>query len=310
MPAYEETVSGRTYTSARVRGFAPWSPKEDTLALVAQVNAILRSYREFLPLTARQIFYYLVGQYHYPKTEQSYAALCEKLNRARRAGMIDWFAIRDDGTASEAAGGWSSEGSFYASVRSWAESFELHKRNGQATHAELWVEASGMVGQAARVARDFGINVYSAGGFNSVTDKFMTAQRLYRARKPVTILHVGDYDPSGLSILDALAADITAFMDGLGSYHEPEFKRIAVTPEQIEEFGLPSAPQKATDNRGEHMDETVQAEAMQPQDLADAIREACEGVTDMFQLQVVYEESAEIRERLVAWVPDTDGDEE
>ena len=99
-------------------------------------------------------------------------------------------------------------------------------------------------------------------------------------------------------------------MDGLGSYHEPEFKRIAVTPEQIEEFGLPSAPQKATDNRGEHMDETVQAEAMQPQDLADAIREACEGVTDMLQLQVVDEESAEIRERLVAWVPDTDGDEE
>ena len=50
-----------------------------------------------LPLTVRQIFYRLVGAHGYDKTEQAYARLGEHLNRARRAGLIEFDAIRDDG---------------------------------------------------------------------------------------------------------------------------------------------------------------------------------------------------------------------
>lgn len=47
------TVSGRTYTRTRPRGFAPWSPRADTLALLDQVRAVLAEYRANLPLTGR-----------------------------------------------------------------------------------------------------------------------------------------------------------------------------------------------------------------------------------------------------------------
>ena len=45
---------------------------------------ILIDFDDYLPLTAWQIFYRLVGGYDYPKDENAYTRLCEKLNRARR----------------------------------------------------------------------------------------------------------------------------------------------------------------------------------------------------------------------------------
>lgn len=56
----------------------------------------LEEYRAHLPMTARQIFYRLVGAYAYPKDEAGYGRLIEMLNRARRARMIPMESIRDD----------------------------------------------------------------------------------------------------------------------------------------------------------------------------------------------------------------------
>lgn len=275
-----ETVSGRTYTSTRVRGFAPWNPRQDTLALVRRVQDILETYRAQLPLTNRQIFYILVGSDEgYPKTENAYARLCEYLNRARRAGMIAFSAIRDDGTQSSGFPGWNSPEGFWSYVRRLARGYEHNLTEGQPFHTELWVEAGGMVPQAAAVAGDYGIIVYSAGGFNGLTDKYETAERLAGKGKRTIVLHAGDYDPSGLSIIDALAQDVTEFVTGLGGV-TPDFRRVVVTPEQIEQYALPSAPQKASDNRGEYMDETVQAEALPPDVLAAELRAAIEAVID------------------------------
>ena len=84
--------------TTRPRGFAPWKPQSDTLALLDTVRAILTDYEDELPLTVRQIFYRMVSQ-GYSKTEQAYKSLADKLNRARRAELISWQAIRDDGFA-------------------------------------------------------------------------------------------------------------------------------------------------------------------------------------------------------------------
>lgn len=39
------TVSGRTYRSQRVRGFAEWRPRQASALLVDQVRAVLQEYR-------------------------------------------------------------------------------------------------------------------------------------------------------------------------------------------------------------------------------------------------------------------------
>jgi hypothetical protein len=277
----EQTVSGRTYTSTRVRGFAPWNPRPDTIALIGRVLAILGRYRAQLPLTNRQIFYILVGSEEgYPKTEQAYARLCEYLNRARRARLIPFESIRDDGTQSTGFAGWSSPAAWMRNIRRYAETYTHNLTEGQPYHLELWVEAGGMVPQAAAVASDYGIVTYSAGGFNGLTDKHETASRLAHVPRPAIVLHAGDYDPSGLSIVDSLASDVTELVYGINHRAQVEFRRIVVTPDQIDRFGLPSAPQKGTDRRGEYMAETVQAEALPPDVLAAEIRAAIETVTD------------------------------
>jgi hypothetical protein len=71
----------------RVRGFAPWTPKRKTRDLLAQIEAVLDEYADYLPLTIRQVFYCLVGNHKCAKTEKAFANLCEVFNRARRAGL-------------------------------------------------------------------------------------------------------------------------------------------------------------------------------------------------------------------------------
>jgi hypothetical protein len=294
-----ETVSGRVYTSTRVRGFAPWNPRQETLDVVRQVQGVLREYQAQLPMTNRQIFYRLVGTQGYPKTEQAYARLCEYLNRARRAQMISFSSIRDDGTQSQGYEGWDSPAQWMRGVRSSANRYRHDLTDGQPVHTELWVEAGGMVPQAAAVATDYGVITYSAGGFNGLTDKYETAQRLASQEIPSIVLHCGDYDPSGLSILDSLAEDVSALALGLDPMTEVEFRRVLVTPRQIADYQLPSAPQKGTDNRGDYMAETVQAEALPPDTLQAEIRAAIEDIIDHDALQAAIELGDDERQQIL-----------
>lgn len=294
------TVTGRTYTVTRPRGFAPWRPRRDTLGLLDTIRGVLAEYGDQLPLTARQVFYRLVGAHGYDKTEAAYDRLCETLSRARRAGLIPFAALRDDGTIAREAPGWDSPAQFWQSVRRAAEQYRHHLSDGQPYYAELWVEASGMVPQAVRVAHAYGVPVYSAGGFNGLTDKYETAQRLAGQSRPAVILHVGDHDPSGCAIVDSLAEDIGAFVAGLAPEVTLEFRRAAVTPAQIERYNLPTAPQKRADRRGEHMADTVQAEALPPDVLAAELTAAVEEVTDLDALVAARDLGAAERAQIVA----------
>jgi len=301
------TVSGREYKATRARGFLPdWKPQPKTLHLIGRVQDILARYQAQLPLTIRQIFYILVGsQEGYDKTEAAYNRLAETLNKARRAGLIDFTSIRDDGTQSTGFPGWDSPGQWRDYIGRLARGYKHDLTDGQPFHTELWVEAGGMVPQAAAVANPYGIITYSAGGFNGTTDKYETAVRLagwIKAGKPAIVLHCGDYDPSGLAIVDSLAEDVTEFTYRLANQawrgyaieHTTdvaplEFRRIVVTPEQIDRYSLPSAPQKGTDNRGEWMDATVQAEALPPDILAAEITDAIDVVIDAGALEAARE---------------------
>jgi hypothetical protein len=256
----------------RARGLATWSPQRETLEVLEQVNTVLAEYREHLPLTIRQIFYRLVGTRGYDKTEKAYARLAEYLNRARRAGMVKFEHVRDDGITSESPGGYSSAKNFWWNVGRWAKNFKLDRLDGQDSVVEIWVEAAGMVPQIARVAHPYGITVYSSGGFNSTTAKYETAKRL--EGQDAVVLHIGDLDPSGVAMFDSLEDDIREFLRDLSSTGFVQFERVVLTPEQMERYSLPTAPPKKTDPRSNYQGETAQAEALPPDILADEVRNA------------------------------------
>ena len=125
-----DLLGGAERGRTRPRGFAPWSPRGDTLQLLEQVSAVLAEYRDHLPLTIRQIFYRLVGAHDYAKSEHSYARLCEHLNRARRARLISFDVIRDDGGVISAPDDWQSVEQFWVTVRVMAKNFTLDHSSG------------------------------------------------------------------------------------------------------------------------------------------------------------------------------------
>jgi hypothetical protein len=258
---------------SRPRGFIErWTPRAETLALLDRVRAVLAEYAEQLPLTLRQIFYRLVGAYAYEKTEAAYERLGETLNKARRTRFIDMDAIRDDGFTSVVPVCFESADEFLATVADWASNLRFDRQAGQRRRLALWCEASGMVPQLERVAAPFGVGVYSSGGFDSLTDKHRIGREW--SAEPITVLHLGDHDPSGIHCFSALDEDVAAFTEHYGG--DIEFVRLAVTPEQARRFRFPPAPPKATDRRRFDGNETWQLEALDPRDLARIVRTAVE----------------------------------
>jgi hypothetical protein len=237
-------LGGARRVRTRVRGFAPWSPQGATLRLLDQVRGVLDEYEDYLPLTIRQIFYRLVGAYEFEKSERAYARLCKHLNRARRARIIDMDVIRDDGGTVLAPQTWRDADEYLAAIRAEAAELMLDRTAGQSTRWVVSCEAAGMAPQLERVTQEYCIPVLSGGGFDSVTDKHKFAAELADHGRPTEVLHIGDHDPSGAHLFLAAAEDIKAFARELGG--EVTFTRLAVTPEQIAEHNLPTAPPKST----------------------------------------------------------------
>jgi hypothetical protein len=269
----------------RPKGYAAWTPREHTLALIGQVREILRGQTAYLPLTARQVFYRLVGAYGYPKDENAYERLCNALGRARRAGIIPFEDLRDDGAVRLDAGHYEDPDTFYGYVRRLGASYERDKLARQRVDMRVYCEAAGMMQQLARACQPYSVPVYSCSGFDSLTAKYDLAQRcvrtfVYRGKSTV-ILHLGDHDPSGVSIYESMKEDVHAFVAGDLQHVYPEavvsFERVALTLDQVAYYDLTTYPPKATDLRsGRWSGETCQLEALPPDVLAgeldDAIR--------------------------------------
>lgn len=264
--------------SSRARGYIiDYRPYAKTRDLLDQAQAVLEEYRDYWPLTCRQIFYRMVGVHGYDKSEAAYGRLCNHLANARRGLLIPFDAIRDDGVTSYRRDHFDDRDAFLRHVRHMGEDYTRNKLSGQDLHIEVWCEAGGMLPQLDDVAEPFSVRAYSSGGFDSLTAKKDLADRIVRIEKPAIILHLGDYDPSGVNIFDSVTQDVTAFVEANRPHGlvTVEFHRIALTREQVAEYDLPTAPPKASDSRSKGWEGgTCQLEALPPNIIADILRTA------------------------------------
>jgi hypothetical protein len=165
----------------------------------------------------------------------------------------------------------SPRSSRYTRVRKMAEGYRRDLMAGQNVYVEVWCEAAGMLPQLAHVAGRFSIRCYSSSGFDSLTAKKHLADRICDIGKPAVILHLGDFDPSGVAVFDVIAEDVGAFVmaDRPHGLVTVQFERIALTGGQVEQFQLDTAPPKATDSRTSRWSGgTCQLEALPPDEIA------------------------------------------
>ena len=160
-----------TKKRTRPRGFAKWNPDPESLELVEQVLAVVEEYRAYLPLTLRQVFYRLVGSKGYDKTDLAYKRLGGVVNRARRAKLIPFDVMRDDGIKIETP--YALHGLEHAldQIVGMAYAYRLDRQIGQKRRIMVMCETAGMVPQLSSVCDQFSIAVQSTGGFDSTTAK-------------------------------------------------------------------------------------------------------------------------------------------
>jgi hypothetical protein len=271
------------------RGYIDWRPGTSRVrARLEAVQDVLATYKRHLPLTLRQIFYVLVGCGITEKSQPEYRNLGYMLGRARRAQLIPFEHIHDQGSSLPTTLlGNADTANLEDSIRWTVEYFRLDPQLGQKRRLMLWCEAAGMLNQLRGIAARYGVTVASGGGYDSISDKWQLAQLVAEADRPVLVLHIGDLDRHGESIFDVLSEDVRAF-EGNGKV---EFERIAVTEQQVDELGLVSSFEDEL---------VVQAEAIPPDVLAELVDDALRARFDLDEIALVAARSKEIREEYEA----------
>jgi hypothetical protein len=295
-----------------------WKPTDEAIQRIAQVRSIINAanYR----VSVRFIFYRLVGNFGYPKTEKDYKNLAELLVKARRARLIDFRDIADsDPALAPGATGWRNRAHFL-NYRKSVNGYTLDPGLDQPFEIELWSEDAGSVPMLAEITRGLPITIYSTGGFSSVTVTHEIAERVMEREVPTIFLHIGDYDPSGESIFKSMSQDVGAFIsDELGcdwddetgeTYNAedndgPDFRpiRVALTREQADMWQLETAPPKASDSRSRNwVGETVQVQAMTEEQMREVVERAIYEYLDMEKIEELRDRSEEERDEMAPLV--------
>ena len=273
------------------RGFISWRPDPrypENVLLCERILTVVNSYKEAgLPSpTIRDVYYDLRGRYGYPKSDAQYRKTTRFLRLMRRAGMIDFDDVDDDTATVEYGGGGADE-----SPLEWAESLVRRARiydrdwsEGQTFDVVVLTEGAGKVRQFSTVAEDYGVEVRSGGGWESVDYKHKLARsaclEYMSTNRPTVYLHCGDYDADGVALYESGVEDVCAFAQGLlGRFGLRAvkaadiliFKRLMLTEEQIAEHVpqqnldyIDPAKIKASDHRGRAWYEDMSARGIRP----------------------------------------------
>lgn len=241
-----------------------------------QMQEVLRSIQKILDgeeyqITIRHLFYRLVGEHVIPKTESAYKNLCAHLSKWRRSEKIAWGAFTDSTR-------WHIRQPTFDGIDDALETtVRTYRRNLWSTqpyYIEVWVEKDAIAGMVANTANGFGVPVFVARGFASLSSLYDAANTFREATdagKSAIIYHFGDYDPSGVAAGESV---LRAFRDDFKV--DLQFIRVAVTQEQIQRLNLPTRPTKSTDTRAKKWTggECVELDSMPPVEIRSLV-ESC-----------------------------------
>jgi len=277
------------------------SPIKRTRRTKAEMGSVLDAIRNILAgeegqITIRHLFYRLASGLHViSKTEVDYKALCGHLSKWRRSGDVEWSAFADNTR-------WHIRSPSFDSMddalRSTVENYRRNLWATQPCYVETWVEKDAVASIVSGTANSFGVPVFVARGFASLSSLYSAANTFkaaVEAGKRVVIYHLGDYDPSGVAAGESM---IKAFRDDFKV--DVEFSRAAVTPEQIEAMDLPTRPVKESDTRAARWTggECVELDTMPPAEIRKLVESCITRHIDGRQWDILQNTEAMERETL------------
>lgn len=269
------------------------------------VNQIITEYQSAgYILTLRQLYYQLVSRDIIPNTDREYAKLSGLLKEGRMGGLVDWNAIEDRLRKPSKPGSWESPA---AILDSCIYSYEKDRQEGQPTYLEVWVEKDALSGVLKRVTEKYHVRIMVNRGYSSASAMFDAYNRFARfgchVDKPVKVLYLGDFDPSGLDMIRDIADRIEEFRWGARDDLDFTIEPIALTMDQIEQYNPPPNPAKVTDSRAKDFiarygNTSWEVDALKPEVLHELLEEVITNEMDMALYEEVLEAEEEDKTKL------------
>lgn len=252
-----------------------YRPEAKTVELLHHVIAVIGEYRSAgLVLTLRQLFYQLVSRDILKNTLQEYKRVGEVVSRARRAAILDWEALEDRIRRPFSPPEYENLDSL---MQAALNSFRLPRLKGQDRYVELWVEKDALAGVLAPIANEYHVPLMVNRGYSSTSAMKEAGERI-RVQverigcEDVTILYLGDFDPSGEDMVRDIQQRLDEYVNSGTIFefnpktkkHEAEtsfdrairlrrtsveVEKLALTMEQIKKYKPPPNTAKKTDSR-------------------------------------------------------------
>ncbi len=256
--------------------------KERMTLLDAQIIAVLK---EDHPQSVRHVFYRMTDPRltePVEKSDRGYRHVQARCVALRRSGAVPYHWIADlsrrgyfVNTYNDAADFLSRMGHLYRADL-WRDA---------ETRCEVWAESRSIASVMLKDCQELAVDLFPCGGFSSLSFVHEAAQQHNATGdiRPLVVLYVGDFDPAGVLIDQALERELRQH---LRPDIDLDFRRIAINEVQVAEYDLPTKPRKAGDKRSMQVEYTVEAEAMPAADLRAILRENVETLLPEHALEV------------------------
>jgi hypothetical protein len=256
----------------------------------ARREALLDIIDEGRPMTVRQVFYQATVRGLVEKAESGYSKVQTDLTVMRRTGQLpyDWLA---DNTR------WQRKPQTFDSIEQALKDTAQFYRKSLWTNAdcyvEIWLEKDALSGVIYPVTSMYDVPLMVARGYASLSFLYSAAEYINNLDVPAYIYHLGDFDPSGVNAGEKIEETLRE----LAPDADITFERVAVTPEQIADWDLPTRPTKASDTRAKAFGSalSVELDAIEPNQLRALVQEAVERHLPPEQFEVL--KAAEASER-------------
>ncbi len=181
---------------------------------------------EIHPATVRAVCYRLFAAGLIPnKGKGSTQKVSRLLVAAREERITPWDWIVDETREAERIASWDNpESIIRAAVGQYRKDYWADQPN----RVEVWSEKGTVRGTLAPVLREYGVTFRVQHGYGSATAIHEAAQDSIADDKPLTVLYVGDFDPSGLHMSER---DLPERIDRYGG--AVYLERIALTAADV-----------------------------------------------------------------------------
>jgi hypothetical protein len=266
------------------------------------------------PVTVRQAYYVATTMGFVGKTDTGYRKVVRHLASLRENGRLPWAWIADNARIRRQMDTYSTMSDALDEMQ-W--SYRRDYWRSQPYRVEVWVESDAIASALSHTVLPYGVPLFTCRGQASKSYIWQAAADAAALGKPIRIIYLGDFDPTGLAIDLSLEERYRRYSDRAAL----EVERVAVTVEHVRR-GLPSGPAKVGDSNYKRFAAyceaqrvpvaSVEAEALPPAELRDLAKAAVEAWIDAevweSARQYEAEERRQLRQLVGGWTGSGDGE--